>query len=772
MLANEERQKSHKLRQFLPAILQRLGSLKMSVDRDSVKGEESKVEDVKKEELAADSKNGGDDKSSDDASEKGKKVPPKKRVTKTKEVKKEVKKEESKKRDKKHVNDDGGEGDDEDEAGDEIHAESGALKGSALSSFKSKMAALSDSGLNRHDSWIARRLDHRGTKPKDILDNIGQKCRHGTKPISPWFSSSDIVRVVPLLDQPLELQGTRDRKKVERFTQEVKLDSSAGAVIEIPEGRGDALGDIPIINAAIQRARVESLKPLHKVLFTKVGKINFIKNNLKKFNGFNFDSGSDQFEKKKVFISKLQVREIRFIMDVLDLEKKGNREELSKRMAEFLVCPKDSGKEAPKLRSKRSSAIKAAKRGFSESRPWSNSLSDSHPTRAGPGLTVSSDSNPPRAGPGLTFSPDSQPPRAGPGLAVSPDSHPPGAGPGLTVSPDSHPPRASPGLTVSPDSHPPRASPGLTVSPDSHPPRASPGLTVSPDSHPPGAGPGLTVSPDSHPPGAERTTLSLHTCTQGGVDTSEEEEERRAPRARRPRAKISMKEDSGSESEEKITKTSSSRRGKKEVAAQEEDKISEEENEKVENESEDMDSDEPKSKKKAKSTPNSKKSPAKKNTPAKKGGGGNKKAEKKSSVKKRKSDDKSGEQSSSEDEPLSKKSKTPPTSECETLTGLSAPNSVIISRHGVFKCLRLCRGVLPLVQDEEIKSYVKEILEGANLEEITMKTVCKQVYSNYPDFDLAHKKDFIKTTVKSVYLVRQKPAHRMQGGLLEKQSQE
>nr|CAD7433383.1 unnamed protein product [Timema monikensis] len=120
---------------------------------------------------------------------------------------------------------------------------------------------------------------------------------------------------------------------------------------------------------------------------------------------------------------------------------------------------------------------------------------------------------------------------------------------------------------------------------------------------------------------------------------------------------------------------------------------------------------EPKSKKKVKSTPNSKKFPAKKNTPAKKGGG-NKKAEKKSSVKKRKSDDKSGEQSSSEDEPLSKKSKMPPT-------------------------------------DEEIKSYVKEILEGANLEEITMKTVCKQVYSNYPDFDLAHKKDFIKTTVKS-----------------------
>ncbi|KAJ6645424.1 Endocuticle structural glycoprotein SgAbd-2 [Pseudolycoriella hygida] len=55
--------------------------------------------------------------------------------------------------------------------------------------------------------------------------------------------------------------------------------------------------------------------------------------------------------------------------------------------------------------------------------------------------------------------------------------------------------------------------------------------------------------------------------------------------------------------------------------------------------------------------------------------------------------------------------------------------------------------------DDEIKSYVKEILDEANLEEITMKTVCKQVYAKYPSFDLSHKKDFIKSTVKSAIFV-------------------
>lgn len=59
-------------------------------------------------------------------------------------------------------------------------------------------------------------------------------------------------------------------------------------------------------------------------------------------------------------------------------------------------------------------------------------------------------------------------------------------------------------------------------------------------------------------------------------------------------------------------------------------------------------------------------------------------------------------------------------------------------------------------KDDEIKKIVKEILDKANLEEITMKTVCRHVYSKYPDFDLSHKKEFIKTTVKSVSVKRRK----------------
>ncbi|XP_060725812.1 protein DEK isoform X3 [Tachysurus vachellii] len=52
--------------------------------------------------------------------------------------------------------------------------------------------------------------------------------------------------------------------------------------------------------------------------------------------------------------------------------------------------------------------------------------------------------------------------------------------------------------------------------------------------------------------------------------------------------------------------------------------------------------------------------------------------------------------------------------------------------------------------NEQLKSAVKDLLKDANLEEVTMKQICQQVYDLYPDFDLTSRKDFIKQTVKSV----------------------
>lgn len=59
------------------------------------------------------------------------------------------------------------------------------------------------------------------------------------------LSMVSIADVRPLYDQPLEMSGKRDRKKVERFVQETKKEEPEAS------GKGAALGDIPYINAMI-----------------------------------------------------------------------------------------------------------------------------------------------------------------------------------------------------------------------------------------------------------------------------------------------------------------------------------------------------------------------------------------------------------------------------------------------------------------------------------------------------------------------------------------
>ncbi|KAK9961280.1 hypothetical protein ABG768_009076 [Culter alburnus] len=51
--------------------------------------------------------------------------------------------------------------------------------------------------------------------------------------------------------------------------------------------------------------------------------------------------------------------------------------------------------------------------------------------------------------------------------------------------------------------------------------------------------------------------------------------------------------------------------------------------------------------------------------------------------------------------------------------------------------------------DGQLKEAIQDLLKDANLEEVTMKQVTRQVYDKYPDFDLTSRKEFIRETVKS-----------------------
>ncbi|XP_066249763.1 protein DEK-like isoform X6 [Euwallacea similis] len=171
---------------------------------------------------------------------------------------------------------------------------------------------------------------------------------------------------VPLLDQPLETTGKRERKNVQRFEEDIKKPEST--VVEFEEGKGTALGEIPRVEASITRFKNDDLKYLHKLLFNAVtNKVHF-KKNIRKFNGFPFNKDSDDYTKKVDSLKKNEVKVLKTICEILDLSKTGTKEELVEKIMEFLVEPKDSGKPVGGTgRPKRASAVRANNRDESSS---------------------------------------------------------------------------------------------------------------------------------------------------------------------------------------------------------------------------------------------------------------------------------------------------------------------------------------------------------------------------------------------------------------------
>ncbi|XP_071448526.1 protein DEK-like isoform X3 [Hetaerina americana] len=380
---------------------------------------------------------------------------------------------------------------------------------------------------------------------------------------------------VPLLDQPLQISGTRDRKKVQRFSEEFKTVIRETPKNEIPEGRGVQLGEIPRIESVIQKHTSETLKPLYKVLFNRPGKLSLVKRNIRKFNGFDFKVGSDEYLKKRASVVKLDMRSLKSICSTLDLGSSGSREDLVDNVLTFLMEPKDKKKQP---------------------------LKDSKKTKK--------------------------------------------------------------------------------------------------------------VAAKSSPSSSKKTKRkSNSTARRKKKADSDDDEENESSEDEMELDDKDSSEDEKKNLSEKKNKSS----GEKKDSSDEKKESSDEMKESSDEDEED--SDEKKKKKKApkkKPVANAKKPAPKKIEPKKVET--TKKVDAKTAEKKKRKEKESDVKSdgaSSEDEPLVKKTKMPPT-------------------------------------DEEIKCFVKQILEGANLEEITMKTVCKQVYAAYPEFDLAHKKDFIKTTVKSL----------------------
>ncbi|CAL1298535.1 unnamed protein product [Larinioides sclopetarius] len=179
---------------------------------------------------------------------------------------------------------------------------------------------------------------------KDSVKDDSVKEESGKDKSEKEESDEDEEEEMGLLDRPVEVTGCRARKQVERL--EVSF-SAPKEKQEFQEGKGQKLVDCPRIEFQIQKSAIEDLKPLHRILFGRVGAASQIKKNIRKFSGFSFVKNSLEFDRKKAITEKLTNPVLKRMCEVLDLERSGTKEDIVMRILDFLLEPKDSGKKVP-----------------------------------------------------------------------------------------------------------------------------------------------------------------------------------------------------------------------------------------------------------------------------------------------------------------------------------------------------------------------------------------------------------------------------------------
>lgn len=142
------------------------------------------------------------------------------------------------------------------------------------------------------------------------------------------------------------------------------------------------MGNIPRIDASISRFKSDDLKLLHRILYKTPGKATMIKKNIKKFNGFDFKKDSDEYTKKIANMHKFEVKQLKSICEMLELQKTGTKDDLIEKILDFLIEPKDSGKTATGGRPKRTAAVRANNRGYSSMDNYDSS-DERHSGRSG-----------------------------------------------------------------------------------------------------------------------------------------------------------------------------------------------------------------------------------------------------------------------------------------------------------------------------------------------------------------------------------------------------
>lgn len=135
----------------------------------------------------------------------------------------------------------------------------------------------------------------------------------------------------------------KDEEKSEEEQEEVKEKKKVTAPPKKPlpkfKGKGMLLADIALVDVNITNTKADSLSVLHNMIYEDPGNIKFIKKNLRRFNGFDFDDKSEEYTRRLEAAKKVDLSKLALTADVLDLSDKGTVDELSERVLTFLLKP-------------------------------------------------------------------------------------------------------------------------------------------------------------------------------------------------------------------------------------------------------------------------------------------------------------------------------------------------------------------------------------------------------------------------------------------------
>lgn len=168
---------------------------------------------------------------------------------------------------------------------------------------------------------------------------------------------------VPTHTTPIERPRRQARPVVPYGSQIPETKSRMKKPIEVGQGEGIPLGQIPPIVRAIDKLKTtdDIIKGLHKLLYGRVGAKHDIKSHIRAFSGFVVGTPVDEMVFKEK-LEKWKIAGLKEMCSLFGLKSSGDKASIVERLFEFLKKPYDTTTVKERKLSKKTTAAKTTKK--------------------------------------------------------------------------------------------------------------------------------------------------------------------------------------------------------------------------------------------------------------------------------------------------------------------------------------------------------------------------------------------------------------------------